>query len=241
MGERKSLGIIGGLGPAATAYLFSRVVDLTDASCDQEHLDITVLNRPRTPDRTAYLLGRSDEDFVPALLHSVEQLAGLGCEVVCIGCVTAHAAYDQLRDRAARTCPGVRVLNLLDLMADDLAAHGCRRAGLLATCGTIETRVLQRTVEARGIEVRVPDAEHQEFVTSIIYDQVKAGLPADMGAFERVCAFLAREGCDGVVLGCTELPLIGAPEVCHGMYVANSLDILARAAVVACGARVKEV
>ena len=63
----KKLGIIGGLGPAATASLFMRIIEHTDAATDQDHIDITILNRPQIPDRTAYILGKSDESYVPAV------------------------------------------------------------------------------------------------------------------------------------------------------------------------------
>ena len=240
----RKLGIVGGLGPAATAYLFSKVVDLTDASCDADHLDVTVLNRPQVPDRTAYLLGRSSEDFAPALAATVEDLVTLGCEVICIACVTAHAAFSRLEDAAARRAealelPTPAMLNLPAEIAAELSRRTCRRVGLLGTEGTVKTGILQRAVEARGIEVCLPDAQRENLVMGLIYDDIKAGRPANMEAFEQVCAYFAGKGCDSVMLGCTELPLIGAPQHCQGMYVASSLDILARAAVLACGAKVR--
>lgn len=237
MERRKALGIIGGLGPAATAYLFSKVVEFTDAACDRDHLDVTVLNRPRTPDRTAFLLGRSDEDFVPELARAARDLVSLGCEVVCMGCVTAHARLHQVQDAVAGQA---EVLDLPAEIAADLLAAGCRRTGVLATDGTVETGFLQESLERAGVEPVLPDARCQRLVMSIIYDQVKAGLPGDMDMFAQVCDHLAERGCDSVVLGCTELPLLPVPEGFHGMHVANSLDILARSAVVACGGKLKQ-
>lgn len=228
----KKLGIIGGLGPAATVYLYDRIVSLTDAALDQEHLDITILNRPQTPDRTAYLLGRSHEDFAPVVCAAARDLVGLGCEVICIPCMTSHAAVDEIE----RACSPARLLNFPHVVAADLRARGCRRVGILATTGTVTTGFLQRALADDGLDTRVPAPEGQELVESLIYDDVKAGRPADMSKFERACDDLAAQGCDSVILGCTELPLIHAPETYRDMYVADSLDILARAAITACGA-----
>lgn len=235
MERYKKLGIIGGLGPAATAHLMGRITALTDAVSDQEHLDVTVLSRPQTPDRTAYLLGKSAEDFAPVMCDAIRDLVSLGCEVLCIPCVTSHASFDDLAHAAVPAA----LLNFPDEIARDLLARGCRRIGILATTGTVTTGFLQRTLEGRGLEARVPDAARQELVESLIYDDVKAGRAPDMGKFERACDQLVGEGCDAVILGCTELPLAQPPAEYRGMYVADSLEILAKAAIRACGARVR--
>ncbi len=237
MQEKRKLGVIGGLGPAATAYLFSKVVEDTDAATDQDHLDVTVLNRPGIPDRTSYLLGESDRDFAPELVRAARDLVGLGCEVVCIACVTAHAALPQVRDAVGGRA---HVIDLPAEMAADLVGAGCSRVGLLATDGTLRTGLLQGAFSEAGLECAVPDAEFQRLVMRTIYDEVKAGAPADMGNVDRVCAHLARKGCDGLALGCTELPLLGLPERLRGMRVASSLDILARCAVLACGGALRQ-
>lgn len=233
--QHKKLGVIGGLGPAATVYLYDQLVRLTDASIDQQHLDITILNRPQTPDRTAFLLGESEDDFAPAVCAAARDLVGLGCEVICMPCVTAHAAHDQIA-RAARPA---QLVSLPDVVADDLVERGCSCIGIMATAGTVATGFLQATLEARGLAVRVPDDEHQALVTSIIFDEVKAGRPVTMEKFERACDHLLAQGCDAVVLGCTELPLIHAPHRYRDAYVADSLKILARRSIEACGARVR--
>lgn len=235
MAPYKKLGIMGGLGPAATVYLMDRIVSLTDASCDQEHLDITVLNRPQTPDRTAYLLGRSQQDFTPYVSDAVSTLAGLGCEVICIPCVTSHASFDTYVQAAAPAT----MLDFPGQIAADLTARGCERIGILATTGTVTTGFLQRTLEDAGLYAVVPNGRNQELVESLIYDDVKAGRAPDMAKFEHACDYLAEQGCDAVVLGCTELPLIHPPATYRGMYVADSLTVLARAAIRACGAPVR--
>lgn len=233
--EYKKLGIIGGLGPAATATLFSRVIDLTEAATDQDHLDITILNRPQTPDRTAYILGKSDESYLPSLRESALELERLGCEVLATPCVTGHYRSEEW----AGDLKTARLVHMPHETARYLALAGKRRVGIMATDGTGRARVLQSQLEEQGLDSVLPDAENQIKVMSIIYDDVKSGRPANMRAFDEVCAHLREQGCDSVILGCTELSVINAPAKSHGMVVVDAMEVLAIRSVQECGATVK--
>ena len=209
----KKLGIIGGLGPAATATLFARVIDLTEAETDQDHLDITILNRPQTPDRTAFILGKSDESYLPPLHEAALELENLGCEVLATPCVTGHYRSDEWS-------AGLQTAHLVHMPRETaryLALAGTRCVGIMATDGT----------------------GHAAKVMSIIYDDVKRGRPANMRAFDEVSAHLREQGCDSVILGCTELSVINAPAKSHGMVVVDAMEVLAIRSVQECGAPVK--
>lgn len=122
----EKLGIIGGMGPAATARLLSRIVELTAADRDQDHLDVTVLNRPSVPDRTAFLLGRPDApSFVPALVDMARDLEALGCTVLAMPCNTAHARAEEVRERLARA----RIVDMPRETAAFLHDLGCTNRG----------------------------------------------------------------------------------------------------------------
>ena len=101
------------------------------------------------------------------------------------------------------------------------------------------TRALQNELEAYGLKAVLPDAENQAKVMSIIYDDVKRGRPANMRAFDEVSAHLREQGCDSVILGCTELSVINAPAKSHGMVVVDAMEVLAIRSVQECGAPVK--
>lgn len=232
----KKLGVIGGLGPAASAHFYRRVTELTDAATDQEHLEIALLSVPQTPDRTAFLSGASDVSFVPGLNAAAHQLESLGCEVLCITCVTAHSLFDQVFGGLT----AARVLHMPREAARSVRAAGCSKVGIMATDGTARTGVLQKAVEAEGLEVQLPDRRHQDLVMSLIYDDVKMGREPEMDKFEAVCSHLREQGCDGVILGCTELSLIDTPASFEGMVVVDAMEALAACAVRACGAKVRE-
>ena len=233
---RQRLGIVGGMGPAATAQLLRRIVELTDAACDQEHLDVAVLNRPQIPDRSAYLLGAPEApSFTGPLQRAALELEALGCTVLAMPCNTAHARAPQIASVLQRS----RLLSMVEAAAGLLALAGCRRVGLLATEGTVAAGVYREALARRGIELVVPDAACQRQVQAMIYDEAKAGKVPSWGQVMPFLSMFSQVGCDAVVLGCTELSLLGAPGQLGGLAVVDALDVLAASCVAACGASVR--
>lgn len=230
---RKRLGIIGGVGPAATARLFTRVVDMTQASCDQEHLDVLLRNCPTIPDRTAYLLGREGaDDFVPVMSEIALELEGAGCQILAMPCNTAHARISLISEPL--TC--ARFVNMPKEAAVFARDLGCTQVGILATDGTLAAGVYTQALADLGICAVRPGDTSQKRVMSIIYDDVKAGRKVPEGKFESVCEELVEAGCDGLILGCTEFSVIGAPTHFAGVAVIDALDVLAWRCVQECGA-----
>lgn len=234
----KRLGIIGGMGPAATADLFARVVDMTDVDTDQEHIDIVVLNDPTVPDRTSFILGKdASPSFVPPLQDKAKQLEEMGCDVLVMPCNAAHVRHEEI----ASVLKHAKLLNILKETASLANSLGCGCAGILATDGSIESGAYQRAFEGALMTSVVPDAEDQRLVMSAIYDYVKAGRKAPMGYLDAVCDHLIEKGADCLILGCTELSLLGIDRVYDGVPVIDSMDALAYASVLACDYPVKDI
>lgn len=223
------LGILGGLGPAASCYLYQLLVEHTPASCDQDHLDIVISSRASTPDRTAFILGQSSEDPFAVMEQDGISLVNYGATVLAIACNTAHYFYDRL----ARALP-VPVLNMPELTVQDAKAAGCTRLGILATEGTLLAGTYQLACERAGIGWAAPSPENQKRVTSVIYDDIKQGRRADMEKFGAAVADLKAQGCDMAVLGCTELSLVKRDEHLDRFFI-DSTEVLCRHALLACG------
>lgn len=226
------VGVIGGVGPQATVCFLDKVVRLTRAARDQEHVDLVVLQHSTIPDRTAFILGESDEDPGPVMADDARRLSALGVAFVVVPCNTAHHFTQQVVEAA-----GVPVLSIVEEAVTEIARRGsARRVGVLATSGTLAAGVYQHAVEAAGLEYLVPDEADQATVMSIIYDQVKAGRPADVGALQGVVDRLVARGADVALLGCTELSVVAddAGLLADPRYV-DSLDVLARRTVVRAG------
>lgn len=223
------LGILGGLGPAASCYLYQMLTEHTPAARDQDHLDIVISSRASTPDRTAFILGQSEEDPFAVMEQDGISLVNYGATVLAIPCNTAHYFYDRL----ARALP-VPVLNMPRLTVADAKAAGCTRLGILATEGTLAARTYQLACERAGIGWAAPSPENQKRVTAVIYDDIKQGRRADMAKFNAAVADLKAQGCDMAVLGCTELSLVKRDEHLDRFFI-DSTEVLCRHALLACG------
>lgn len=224
-----TLGIIGGLGPMATAYFLELIVRMTAAERDQDHLPSITLNLPGIPDRTAYVFDHSLESPVPRLMAAAKTLEGLGACAIAVPCVTSHCFYEELA--ASVSIPW---LNAVTETARTLKEEGVRRAGILATSGTVRTGLFQRALEEAGIGWEIPDERGQADVMHLIYQNVKAGKPVELPVFRRVAASLRERGCEALILGCTELSLIKRDYPVGGDCL-DVLEVLARAAVRQCG------
>ena len=229
---KQKLGIIGGLGPMASAQFLQLLTAMTDADCDQAHIETVLLSRPQTPDRTAYLLGQSQESPLPMLLDSAKTLESLGCGVLVIPCMTAYSFAEEIQAQCR-----AQLINPITESARLLAAQGMRKVGIMATDGTLRVGTFQRALQAQGIEPVIPDAENQRTVMRIIYEDVKSGRPADMEAFHAAAHSMRAQGAACVILGCTELSVIRqTQDTGHGFL--DAMEVLAAAAVTACGYRV---
>lgn len=227
------LGVIGGLGPMATAYFLELVIRMTDVRRDQDHPEVIVMNIPSIPDRTAYILGKSSENPLEPMIDLGLQMKGLGAEIIATPCVTAHYFHEDLQAGI-----GLPVIHVIRKTAQLLQQAGIRRVGLMATDGTVQSGIFQRQIEALGIELVLPDREGQRGVMTLIYDQVKAGVAPDMALFDSIRNQLHQSGAQVVILGCTELSLLKKTQDL-GDGILDVLDVLAKESVLACGKPVK--
>ena len=234
---RPLVGVIGGVGPLATAYFLGKVVRLTEAERDQDHLDMIVFDHAAIPDRTAFIVGTSTQDPGPVMADDARRLAAFGASVLVVPCNTAHNFTDQVVDAV-----DVPVLSIIEeTVAEALArVPDLTAVGLLVTTGTAASGVYQGALEARGITCLLPDDDDQARIMSVIYDQVKAGLPGDVAAVRAVAGRLVERGAQTVVLGCTELSVVAEDEglLAEPLFV-DSLDVLARATIRAAGGTVR--
>ncbi len=228
-----TLGVIGGLGPLATARYLEMMVNMTDAATDQEHVNMIIYNCPQIPDRTAYILGKSTEDPLPVMTRIGNALAADGADVIAIPCVTAHYFYDKLS--AAIPLP---IIHVIREAGAELDAAGVRKVGIMATDGTITSGIYQRVLEEMGMEVVLPEEKYQGFVMDVIYKNVKAGLPVDMEKFSAAAAHLKNKGAEAIILGCTELSLVKR-DCDIGAGFLDTLEVLAKQSVLRCGGKLK--
>lgn len=224
----KVLGILGGLGPMATVYFYELLTRHTKAACDQEHIDVVINSRATTPDRTAYILGQSEENPFEIMVNDAARLVTFGADILAIPCNTAHYFYDRLN--AVIKIP---ILNMVEETVLTAQRGGCRKLGVLATTGTAKTGTYQRMCALHKLDCAVPDEAAQQCVMDVIYGDIKQGKRADRKAFLRAVDSLRAQGCDRVALGCTELSLVKRDEHLDAFYL-DSMEVLAKSAILAC-------
>ncbi|MBO4325853.1 MAG: amino acid racemase [Clostridia bacterium] len=200
--DYKTIGIIGGMGPLATCDFFEKIIRMTDASCDSEHIPILIDCNPRIPDRVKAIL-HGGEDPVPEILRSAKRLVREGASILLMGCNTAYYFYD----RVAGSLP-VPLINMPAETAKGALRFGYKKVGLMATDGTVQSGVYSKELEKLGIEPVLPSAEGQRAVMEMIYDGIKAGnSEIDPSAFIKAANGMMEAGADAIILGCTELPI----------------------------------
>jgi len=210
--DLKTIGILGGMGPEATALFFELVVKNTLAQRDQAHVPVIVCNLPQVPDRTAAIL-RDGPSPLPFLVRGLKQLHGAGADFAVMPCISAHYYCPGLAARSP-----LPIVHLIEETAAEVAKLRPRitKVGLLATTGTVRSRIVHDIFEAAGLKVLMPGARGQERLMEAIYGPrgIKAG--ATSGPPRRAILGLARSlvraGAQAIVAGCTEVPLVLRPD-----------------------------
>lgn len=200
--SKKVIGIIGGMGPLATADLFKKIVLNTKAEKDQEHIRVLVDNNTNIPDRTKAIL-HGGEDPVPELTKSAKALRKMGADLLIMPCNTAHYFHGKVQESV-----DIPVLNMIEITCNALKEAGIKKAGLLATDGTIQSGIYQSVFDASGIELVKPGTDGQKAVMDMIYSGVKASKwNYDTAEAKKEMEKLFDMGAEVLILGCTELPL----------------------------------
>lgn len=226
--RRATIGILGGMGPLATADLYRKIVESTSAEVDQEHIPVVIWGDPRVPDRGDALL-RGGEDPTPWLVHGGRALAAMGADFIVMPCNTAHAFLPRVQ-------PGVErpILSMIDAAVDAVLTRqpGAAVVGLLATSGTIASEVYQCALRDRGLDAIVPDDDAQQRNVMEAILAIKAGRGGEGAA--KLLADAARElverGAEALLAACTEIPLVLRQEHVSAPLI-DATDELARAAI----------
>ena len=231
---RKFLGILGGMGSVAGAYLLERVLHHTPARKDQEHLEILLYSNPTIPDRTEDILGLGPS-AEPELIRSIQLLESTGVACISIACVTAHHYIESMR---ARVQPPVLSIIEETAMYLDEYFPGKNRIGLLATTGTIRAGIFQKEFDRRSLKTIVlPEEAQENLIMEAIYGErgIKSGSSDDHNGAKLLEAskMLIEDGAEVIVAGCTEIPLILSGKV-FDVSVIDTLDVLAIATVTFC-------
>jgi aspartate racemase len=226
MGE-KIIGILGGMGPEATADLFYRIIRATPVQKDQDHIRTIIYSNSKVPDRTPAILGKG-EDPVPEMLRAGKALQEAGVDFLIIPCNTAHYFIDRLRARL-----DIPVLHRIELTAEmvKLELPNVKKGGLIASDGTLKSKLYDRFFNKVGVQILPPSAELQKDAMSAIYDNIKTGnLEEGRKLTLKISDGLMKDGAEMIIAGCTEISLV-LKEGDVDVPVVDPLQVLANRAV----------
>jgi aspartate racemase len=226
----KVLGVLGGMGPLASAHFMLRLTLLTPAVLDQDHIPAILWSDPRVPDRIAALQGTGPA-ALPWLLRGIDGLTRAGCGAIVIPCNTAHAWFEPMVEAA-----GVPIFHIVDAAATDLRRAGVSGGtiGLMATATTLAMRLYQQRLGAGGWDIIEPEPAQMERLVTPAIAAIKANRVTEAyRPLTEVANSLVSRGATAVVLGCTEIPLgiQAGPAEAFRVPVVDTIDALARAAI----------
>lgn len=196
----KIIGVIGGMGPEATADFFMRFLKKERVSKDQEHTHMIIDSNPKIPDRTAFIFGKGP-DPLPKIIESAQRLENAGATVLVMTCNTAHYFYDQILKHV-----NVPFLNMIEETAKYIAERNYTSVLILATDGTLKARLYQDALKKHGILHSTPDEDSQKAVMEGIY-LIKAGENEEGMKKLRMVYDEYVDHFDCIILGCTEISI----------------------------------
>ncbi len=229
--QKKTIGILGGMGPAASAHLYKRLIEIAQrqygASQDGDFPAMVLNSIPLTEwDTTGFLELNSVKQ---QLVRGVQTLEDANCDFIIIGCNTVHHFYPEMQQSVS-----IPVVNMVEETVKRVLAAGLKSIGVLATTSNNKLGVYQKPLAAAGIECISVRPEDQEKVTGVI-SRVEAGVAneIDTATLKSLSEDMVARGAQGIILGCTELPLvIEQKDITIPLF--NSTEILAQESMKIC-------
>ncbi len=194
------LGIVGGLGPLASSYFYELITTNTEATKDQDHINMVLLSHATIADRTAYILGKSKDNPYPDLKNDVKTLEKMGADLIAIPCNTACYFWKDLQQEV-----NIPILNLIEETVKYLKNNNMDNVLILATTGTIESHLYQDACKKYDISYQILNDKDQEGIMHIIFENVKKGQDIDLDIWNNI---INNSNCNYFILGCTELSIL---------------------------------
>jgi aspartate racemase len=222
----KHIGIVS-VNYEGTALCYKTICeDAPSVMGEYQHPQITIHSFPLA-DYMRFISRHDWEGVAGVLLKSAEKVARAGADFAICPANTAHEAFEFMGSRSP-----IPWLHIVEVVAEAAAVQGCSKLGVMGTRFLMQGTVYQKVLTSRGIGVVIPEVRQREKMNTLIFEELVKGVlkSSTTEYFKGVVAELARAGCDGVVMGCTEIPLILRPEEVE-MPLLDSTRLLAKAAL----------
>lgn len=218
----KMVGVIGGMGPMATAKFMELVINNTKASSDQDNVDMLICQYSSIPDRTSYILDNNNESPLDKLIEAAKLLERENCDFLVMPCNTATYFYNSIVSNIK-----IPLLNIVEETVNYCINKGAKKIGLMATDGTLKAKVYEEYI-LDDCELFIPNAEEQRKIMDIIYKEVKQNMIPNKDNFLKVINYFKENNCDVIVMGCTELSVAVEQLDINDDKIVDSLTVLAK-------------
>lgn len=220
------IGVLGGMGPSATVDFLDKLVRLTPASRDQDHLPVIVASFPHVHDRSSAILGRG-RDPLPQLLTGIDMLNRAEVGVIAIPCNSSHHWFDEM-SRSSK----VPLLHIARACVEAISPASDLRVAIFATRGALTSGFYQHELLARGLDFMLPEPDGAQKQVDACIREIKAG-NTEAGAHHlaQACQQVAQQGATTLIMGCTEIPIASKYADVSGLMLIDSSLELARASV----------
>jgi len=222
---KKTVGILGGMGPLSTVELMRKVIEKTPVEVEQDHIRMLVDSRPEIPDRTEFILGKGPSP-IPMLQESAQLLEKWGAEMIAMPCNSAHAFYKEIAGSVH-----IPLLNMISLVKNQLSTqlHTDSKILLLATTGTIQTKIYEN--ELNNFEILIPNQKtEQKIVMETIHgvkgERVKSDIEKYRDNLNQAIQMTISRNPQAIIAGCTEVEL-ALQESHFDIPIIFPLDLLA--------------
>ncbi len=201
----KVVGVLGGMGPDATVDFMQKVIALTPADKDQDHIHMLVDHNPTVPNRQVAILD-GGEDPGPVLAEMAKRLEAAGADILVIPCNTAFVFAASVREAVS-----IPLISIIDVTIDAILQRdsSVERVGVLATNGCLQAKVYQQALHQHSLSPVLPD-DDELAALMVLINRVKAGDRSDIvaAAMRKLANALIARGAQAIVAGCTEIPLV---------------------------------
>jgi aspartate racemase len=231
---KKIIGILGGMGPEATARMFTLIIKNTQAEKDQDHIPVLIYSNPKIPPRTDAIIGKGP-DPTADLIEGIKLVLKGGADFIIIPCITAHFFLPKITQNIE--------FSYLSLIEESLRwakkkIPTIKRTGILASTGTLNSRLFHDSFLSEGIEVIHPNEKEQEKVMHAIFGErgIKAGYTSGYSrdAIIDMAGTLINRGAEAIIAGCTEIPLVlTAKDI--SVPLIEPMEITAQAGIIKAG------
>ncbi|MDL2310445.1 amino acid racemase [Peptostreptococcaceae bacterium OttesenSCG-928-C18] len=232
MKDIKKLGIIGGMGPLATALFMKRIVEKTVASKDQDHINTVVSNHSTLPDRTEIIQKNKPEEFLDKVEEDIRLMEFAKVDNISIPCNTSHYFYNEMQDMT-----DIHIINMVEETIKYIKdSTNYNKIAVLGTYGTMNCKIYDKYALLNNIEIYKLSKEEEKISVDTIHN-VKENMVLESEDFNKLLKKLGKIKVFPI-LACTELSCLNVPEELKNYYI-DAMDVLVNKSIEYSGGKIK--